>query len=42
MTSTDTMAMLFPYEATTRDIIVRVAASYLAEQSDPAAERWFW
>jgi ApaG protein len=40
--TTDTMAMLFPYVATTRDIIVRVAASYLAEQSDPSAERWFW
>src|SRR4028119_1255269 len=36
------MAMLFPYVATTRGIIVRVAASYLAEQSDPSAERWFW
>jgi len=42
MTATDTMAMLFPHEATTRDIIVRVAASYLAEQSDPSADRWFW
>ena len=42
MTATDTMAMLFPNEATTRDITVRVAASYLAEQSDPTAERWFW
>ena len=36
------MAMLFPYVATTRDITVRVAASYLAEQSDPSGERWFW
>ena len=36
------MAMLFPNVATTRDITVRVAASYLAEQSDPSAERWFW
>ena len=38
----DTMAMLFPNVATTRDIVVRVAVSYLAEQSDPASNRWFW
>ncbi len=36
------MAMLFPDVATTHDITVRVAASYLAEQSDPTTERWFW
>src|SRR3990170_1824258 len=36
------MAMLFPNVATTRDISVRVAVSYLAEQSDPSSERWFW
>ena len=42
MTATDTMAMLFPNVATTRDISVRVAVSYLAEQSDPSSERWFW
>ena len=34
--------MLFPNVATTRDISVRVAVSYLAEQSDPASSRWFW
>ena len=34
--------MLFPNFAVTRDIAVRVAVSFLAEQSDPAAERWFW
>ena len=34
--------MLFPNVATTRDISVRVAVSYLAEQSDPASNRWFW
>ncbi len=34
--------MLFPNVATTRDIIVRVAVSYLAEQSDPSSDRWFW
>src|SRR5688500_4981131 len=36
------MAMLFPNVATPRDISGRVAVSYLAEQSDPSAERWFW
>jgi ApaG protein len=40
--SADTLAMLFPNVATTRDISVRVAVSFLAEQSDPAADRWFW
>lgn len=38
----DTMAVLFPHEATTRGITVRVAVSYLAEQSAPASGRWFW
>ena len=38
----DTLAVLFPYEATTRGITVRVAVSYLAEQSAPASGRWFW
>lgn len=42
MTATDTLAMLFPNVATTRDITVRVAVSYLAEQSDPSTNRWFW
>ena len=42
VTATDTMAMLFPNVATTRDISVRVAVSYLVEQSDPSSERWFW
>jgi ApaG protein len=36
------MAMLFPNVAVTRGIAVRVAVSYLAEQSDPSADRWFW
>jgi len=40
--TTDAMAMLFTNVATTRDIIVRVAVSYLAEQSDPSSNRWFW
>ena len=34
--------MLFPNVAVTRDIAVRVAVSFLAEQSDPSADRWFW
>jgi ApaG protein len=38
----DTLAMLFPNFAVTRGIAVRVAASFLAEQSDPASARWFW
>lgn len=42
MPSSDTLAILFPHEATTRDITVRVAVSYLADQSDPSCDRWFW
>jgi len=42
VTATDTLAMLFPNVAITRDITVRVAVSYLAEQSDPSTSRWFW
>jgi len=34
--------MLFPNVATTRGVTVRVAVSYLAEQSDPSISRWFW
>lgn len=40
--STDTLAMLFPNLAVTRGIAVRVAVSFLAEQSDPSSNRWFW
>lgn len=36
------MAVLFPHGAVTRDITVRVAVSYLPEQSSPASGRWFW
>ncbi len=36
------MKALFPYSATTRDIIVRVSVSFLSEQSEPAKGRWFW
>ena len=34
--------MLFPNAAVTREIAVRVAVSFLAEQSDPSSNRWFW
>lgn len=38
----DSLAILFPNVATTRQIAVRVAVSYLGEQSNPALGRWFW
>ena len=34
--------MLFPNVAVTRDSAVRVAVSFLVEQSDPSSDRWFW
>lgn len=37
-----TLAVMFPYQAMTAGVTVRVAVSYLAEQSDPSAGRWFW
>ena len=37
-----TLSILFPYAAAGRGVTVRVAVSYLAEQSDPSAGRWFW
>ncbi|QNM83137.1 Co2+/Mg2+ efflux protein ApaG [Sphingomonas sabuli] len=40
--ASDVLAVLFPNVAVTRDIFVRVAASYLAEQSNPELNRWFW
>ena len=40
--TTASLAILFPYHASTDDIIVRVAVSYLSDQSDPSAGRWFW
>jgi ApaG protein len=40
--SINALATLFPHEATTGDIVVRVAVSFLAEQSAPANGRWFW
>jgi ApaG protein len=32
----------FPHAATTHGITVRVAVSYLPEQSEPGKSRWFW
>jgi len=40
--SPDALSIFFPNVATTRGISVRVAVSYLAEQSNPDLERWFW
>lgn len=40
--SPDALSVLFPNVATTRGIRVRVAVSYLAEQSNPSLNRWFW
>nr|WP_295372929.1 Co2+/Mg2+ efflux protein ApaG [uncultured Sphingosinicella sp.] len=36
------MKSLFPHSATTRDVTVRVAVSFLPEQSEPPKGRWFW
>ena len=36
------MKALFPYEAVTGGVTVRVAVSYLPEQSQPSHGRWFW
>jgi ApaG protein len=38
----ETLSLLFPHNATTGGITVRVAVSYLAEQSAPEQGRWFW
>ncbi|MGL4301849.1 MAG: Co2+/Mg2+ efflux protein ApaG, partial [Sphingomonas sp.] len=35
------MKALFPYVAETRGVIVRVAVSFLPEQSEPERGRWF-
>ena len=36
------MKSFFPHSATTGGITVRVAVSFLPEQSEPARGRWFW
>ncbi len=38
----ESLAVLFPNVEITRGIAVRVAVSFLAEQSDPTTNRWFW
>jgi ApaG protein len=39
---TDFMASLFPYQSATDGLTVRVSVAFLADQSSPAAGRWFW
>ncbi len=36
------MKEFFPHAATTDGVTVRVAVSYLPEQSEPRRGRWFW
>jgi ApaG protein len=36
------MKAFFPYAATTRELTVRVAVSFLPEQSEVAKGHWFW
>ena len=38
----DMLALLFPHVAVTNNVTVRVAVSFLAEQSAPEQGRWFW
>lgn len=37
-----TMLALFPFHATTHDVAVHVAVTFLPEQSEPDRGRWFW
>ena len=37
-----TLGLFFPYSAETKGVVVRVAVNYLADQSEPARQRWFW
>lgn len=36
------MKALFPHQAETDGVTVRVSVNYLAEQSEPGRGRWFW
>lgn len=36
------MNALFPHSAQTRDLVVRVAVSFLPEQSEPSRGHYFW
>ena len=38
----EAMNALFPHTAQTRDVIVRVSVSFLADQSEPDKGHWFW
>ncbi len=38
----DILASLFPHQAITAGMTVRVSVAYLADQSSPVAGRWFW
>ena len=38
----DFFASLFPYQSETDGVTVRVSVAFLADQSSPAAGRWFW
>ena len=42
MMEAGTMNAFFPHSAQTRDVVVRVSVSFLAEQSEPARGHWFW
>lgn len=37
-----TVLALFPFHATTRDVTVHAAVTFLPEQSEPDRGRWFW
>lgn len=37
-----TLGLFFPHSAETDGVTVRVAVSFLADQSEPARKRWFW
>lgn len=38
----DFMSSMFPYEAATNGLTVRVSVAFLADQSSLPAGRWFW
>ena len=38
----DLMSSFFPYQAATDGLVVHVSVAFLADQSSPAAGRWFW
>ena len=42
MSTQYSFSALFPFFAVTDDIVVRVAVSFLPEQSEPERGRWFW